>query len=55
VYVAKAISRFYFGTDPRWIRRGLLATAAAAMIYLLNSAFITGVQLLGGALALWSA
>ena len=29
------------------------ATAAALLIYLLNSAFVTGVQLLGGVLALW--
>lgn len=52
-YLAVAIRRFYFGKDLRRFRPGLLATSAALLIYVLNSAFVTGVQLLGGALALW--
>lgn len=52
-YLAVAIRRFYFGDDRRRILPGLLAIAAALLIYALNSVFITGVQLLGAALALW--
>jgi hypothetical protein len=33
---------------------GLVATVSAFLIYLVNSAFVTGIQMLGGALALWS-
>ena len=54
VYMALAIRRFYFAPDARRIRRAVAATTAAFLIYLLNSAFITGVQLFGAALALWS-
>ena len=54
VYLAVGIRRFYFGESPRPIRSGLVATAAALLVYLLNSAFITGVQLIGGMLALLS-
>lgn len=46
-YLTAAIRRFYFGR-----LRG--AVAAALLIYVLNSAFITAVQLLGGVLALRS-
>jgi hypothetical protein len=52
-YLAVAIRRFYFGEDQRRIQPGLWAAAAALLLYVLNSAFITGVQLLGGLLALW--
>lgn len=53
VYLAVAIRRFYFGKDARRFRTGFLAAATAFLIYLLNSVFVTGVQLLGGVLALW--
>lgn len=51
-YLAIAIRRFYFGADPSSARPRLFAILAAVVIYLLNSAFITGVQILGGAIAL---
>ena len=52
-YLAIAIRRFYLGADGRRVRPALLASVAALLIYLLNSAFITGVQVAGGAFALW--
>ena len=51
-YLAIAIRRFYFGEDRRRIVPGLRAAATALLVYLLNSAFITAVQLAGGAIAL---
>ena len=54
VYLVFGIRRFYFGESPRPTRSGFVATAAALLVYLLNSAFITGVQLIGGMLALLS-
>ena len=51
VYITISIRRFYFeGQAGR--RFGLLAAGAAIVIYISNSAFITGVQLLGGVIAL---
>jgi hypothetical protein len=54
IYLAMAIRRFYFATDLRGLRPALLATATALLVYALNSAFVTGIQLVGGAMALWS-
>ena len=54
VYLAVAIRRFYFANDSRRFVPGLIATVSAMLIYLVNSAFVTGIQMLGGALALWS-
>jgi uncharacterized protein DUF3667 len=54
VYLAVAIRRFYFGDDARRFRPAVLATAAALLMYVVNSAFITATQMLGGALALWT-
>lgn len=50
-YMAAAIRRFYLSDAAG---RGSLGRAAAVafLIYLLNSAFITGVQMLGGAIAI---
>jgi hypothetical protein len=49
-YLTVAIRRFYL-TEGRW--RGLLLSAAAAMLlYVLNSAFMTAVQVAGAAIAL---
>jgi hypothetical protein len=53
-YLTMAIRRFYFGRDPRTARPRLYAIAAALLIYILNSAFITAVQMVGGAIALRS-
>jgi len=52
-YLAVAIRRYYFGDDPRRLRPAFFAAALAAMLYVLNSAFLTAVQLLGGMVALW--
>jgi len=49
-YIAIAIRRFYLQSG-RWSGR-LLSVAAAMLIYLLNSAFMTAVQLAGAAIAL---
>jgi hypothetical protein len=54
VYLAVAIRRFYFANDTRRFLPGLLATVTALVLYIVNSAFVTGIQTLGGALALWS-
>jgi Protein of unknown function (DUF3667) len=53
VYLAVAIRRFYLANDRRRFVPGLVATASGILIYLLNSAFVTGIQMLGAALALW--
>lgn len=53
-YLTIAVRRFYFGSDVGSARPRLYAIAAALLIYVLNSAFITGVQMLGGAIALRS-
>lgn len=50
-YIATAIRRFYFAGSPS-IGPRIASIASAVLIYVLNSAFITGVQLLGGAIAL---
>ena len=54
VYLGVAVRRFYFAGDARRFLPGLVATASAILLYLVNSAFVTGIQMLGGALALWS-
>ena len=50
VYLAIAIRRFYL-TAGRWGGR-LLSVAAAMLLYVLNTAFMTVVQLAGAAVAL---
>jgi hypothetical protein len=52
VYLTLAVRRYYFGPDAKGIRGYAIPAAAALLIYLLNTAFITGIQLLGGVLAL---
>ena len=51
-YIAVALRRFYFKVGPRVARPGTYATVIALAIYILNSAFITCIQMLGGAIAL---
>ncbi|HMB79663.1 MAG TPA: DUF3667 domain-containing protein [Vicinamibacterales bacterium] len=53
-YLSIAIRRFYFADDLRRFRPWIVATVASILLYVLNSAFITGMQMLGGALAIWS-
>ena len=48
-----ALRRFYFGHDRRRVRPVAWSIGAAFVIYFLNSVFITAVQILGAALALW--
>jgi hypothetical protein len=50
VYLCLAIRRFYLSSGG-WAAR-LLSVAAAILIYVLNTAFMTGVQVAGGAIAL---
>jgi hypothetical protein len=52
-YLTVAIRRFYFTTRAGWGAVFLSAVAAVAL-YVFNSAFVTGVQLIGLALALWT-
>jgi uncharacterized protein DUF3667 len=52
-YLTAAIRRFYFTNRAGW-GAGFLSAVAALALYVLNSAFVTGVQLIGVALALWS-
>ena len=52
-YVATGIRRFYFADASRPPARSRVrAIGAALLVYLLNSAFITAIQLIGGAIAL---
>jgi hypothetical protein len=53
-YLSVAIRRFYFASTTHRFRSGLLSAAAALVVYLLNSAFLTMAQMLAVALALWS-
>jgi hypothetical protein len=53
VYLSVAIIRFYFCDRPRGASATIVAAAAAVVLYVLNSAFITSVQLVGGLIALW--
>jgi hypothetical protein len=49
-----ATRRFYLADDRRRLVPALVATVTAFLIYVVNSAFVTGIQMLGAALALWS-
>jgi hypothetical protein len=51
-YLAIAMRRFYFSGVRGAVRPRLYAVGAALLVYLLNSAFITSVQMLGAAMAL---
>jgi Protein of unknown function (DUF3667) len=53
VYLIVGIRRFYYPDQTRGIRPKAIASVAALAVYVLNSVFITGVQTLGAALALW--
>jgi uncharacterized protein DUF3667 len=54
VYLSAAIRRFYFVGGRRPWRSRVAAVGTAILIYILNSAFITAIQLIGGAIALHS-
>jgi hypothetical protein len=53
-YLSIAIRRFYLRGERRLARSRVKAIATALLVYILNSAFITIIQLLGGAIALRS-
>lgn len=53
VYLIVGIRRFYYPDQIRGIRPKAIAATAALAVYILNSVFVTGVQTLGAALALW--
>jgi Protein of unknown function (DUF3667) len=53
-YLGVAIRRFYLGDDTRRVWPAFKAAGAAMLVYVVNSAFITLSQILGGALALAS-
>jgi len=53
VYLIVAIRRFYYPDQTRGIHPKAIAVTAALVVYVLNSVFVTGVQTLGAALALW--
>ena len=55
IYLVVAIRRFYYGSAVHGARPGLFAGFGAVAAYFLNSIFITGVQTLGAAMALWLA
>lgn len=55
VYLVLAIRRFYFGPGVKGRRPKLAAGFGAVAAYFLNSAFLTVVQTVGAALALWMA
>jgi hypothetical protein len=54
IYLVVAIRRFYFGPRIKDVLPKLAAGFGAVAVYFLNSVFITCVQTLGAALALWS-
>ena len=53
VYLVYALRRFYWHADLRRLIPWTQAAAIAALMYVVNSAFITGAQLMGGAIAIW--
>jgi hypothetical protein len=52
-YIAIALRRFYWHLDRRRLVPRVQAVGLAVFLFVLNSAFLTGVQLLGGAIAVW--
>ena len=52
-YLTIAVRRFYWHLDRRRLVPRVSAAGVAVLLYVLNSVFLTGVQLLGGAIAIW--
>lgn len=52
-YLVVALRRFYWDPDARGVRPWAQAAGAALLLYVANSLFITVVQLVGGAIAIW--
>jgi len=53
VYLTIAVRRFYLVADSRRVVPWLTSTAVMLLLFLLNSVFVTAVQLLGALIALW--
>lgn len=53
VYLVFALRRFYWHADARRLVPWAKSAAAAVVIYVVNSAFITIVQLMAGMIAIW--
>lgn len=53
VYLIVGIRKFYYPDHAHGFRPKAIASTAALLVYFLNSVFVTGVQTLGAALALW--
>lgn len=54
VYIGRAIRAYYFDRDPSSSWPRARAAAAAILVFLVNAAFVTAVQIAGGAIALRS-
>jgi hypothetical protein len=54
LYLVRAIRVFYFGAAIKGVQPRALAGFGAVAVYFLNSAFITCIQTLGAALAVWT-
>jgi hypothetical protein len=52
-YLTFAVRRFYLAADARRILPWLTSAAVAVLLYVLNSVFVTVVQLLGALIAVW--
>jgi len=52
-YLTIAVRRFYFAADSRSVLPWLTSAVVMLLLYLLNSVFVTAVQLLGALIALW--
>ena len=53
-YIGAAVRAYYFANDPSRSWPRTRAAAAAVLIYIVNSAFVTSVQIVGGAIAIHS-
>ena len=53
VYLAFALRRFYWDRDGRRVVPWAQAVGVAVLLYFANSFFLTAVQIVGGAIAIW--
>lgn len=52
-YLTIGVRRFYLAADARGVLPWLTSAAVAVLLYVLNSVFVTAVQLLGALIAVW--
>lgn len=55
VYLVAAVHRFYLSGRRRWVVSAAIAAAVAIVLFVANGVFLTAVQTLGAAMALWLA